>query len=646
MKHRASHNHVRVPVVGEVRVGVLVGVGSGLGLFLLAFLLSLVPLWLAHHDAKEAADELRAANADVSAQKVGDAQASLAKARDHVDGAQGHVNGMVADLWSHLPVLGPAVDDGRHLVAALDQATTAATIGVGLISDATAPGSHLIDGSRVDLHEVTQLSQRARTIGPHLKAARAQIRQVSGDDPLVGGKIAALKENAASQLATTVASYRRFKPLLDQLPRVLGSARPRTYLLTIMNPAEQRFSGGATLQMASIRFDHGSITFGRSQSVADVDQAQPFLNWTPVHGNIFHPPGPRRLTAATYSPWWQVSGEELLRAWHAQTGQQCQGLIAIDLQALAELFRITGPMQVQGYGELNADNLVKTLAGSYDTFQDPLQRRRINNALVPAFQQKFLSGGSFIAKARSLQSDAQGRHVAMYFRDPAAQHAFDQAGFAGNLSQTRHDYLGVFSQNLNGSKSDYWQSRHASSKVSLHPDGSADESLGIVVQNPAPPYTQQAPDPKSGYDTRWLGTWVGIFLPPQAELGEVTADGKPVKGAALMRTSTTLSGVRNRPMLRHAWTLGPQQSGQLVVDYTVPHAASVDPANGDMTYQLDVDPQDLVQAQSNATTLTIPSGYHFGPLPDEWSLTDAHTAVLWVPRLTESTSWRVPVIKD
>ncbi len=40
-----------------------------------------------------------------------------------------------------------------------------------------------------------------------------------------------------------------------------------------MNPAEQRYSGGATLQMATIRFDHGVITFGRSQSVADVDQA-------------------------------------------------------------------------------------------------------------------------------------------------------------------------------------------------------------------------------------------------------------------------------------------------------------------------------------------------------------------------------------
>jgi hypothetical protein len=413
-----------------------------------------------------------------------------------------------------------------------------------------------------------------------------------------------------------------------------------------MNPAEQRYSGGATLQMATIRFDHGVITFGRSQSVADVDQSQPFLRWPPVPGNIFHPPGPRRLTAAAYSPWWQVSGEELLRAWQAQTGERCQGLIAVDLQALAELFRITGPMQVPGYGELNADNLVQTLAGSYDSFQDPYQRRRLNNALVPAFQQKFLRGGDFVQKGRSLLQDAQGRHVALYLRDRTAQRAFADAGLAGNLSTSRHDYLGVFSQNLNGSKADYWQSRHASTHVSLRTDGSAYESLSLLVENPSPPYVQQTPDPKAGYDTRWLGTSLSVFLPPHTQLGAVTADGEPVTDASLEQTATSIRGVVDRPVLRYSWLLAPHQSGKLTANYDVPHAAAVDRTTGNLTYQVALDPQDLVRPQSNAITLTIPDGYRFGALPDGWSATGSHTAVLWVPQLTESSSWQVPILKQ
>ena len=371
-----------------------------------------------------------------------------------------------------------------------------------------------------------------------------------------------LKQSAATQLGTTEGSYRKLKPMLDQLPAVLGAHAPRTYLLTIMNPAEQRFSGGATLQMAALTFDHGTMTFGRSHSVADVDHAQPFLTWRPVPGNLFHPPGPRRLAAATYSPWWQVSGEELLRAWQAQTGHRCQGLIAVDLQALAELFRITGPMQVPGYGELNADNLVHTLAGSYDSFQDPVARRRLNNALVPAFQQKFLSGGDFIAKGRSLLQDAQGRHVALYFRDQRSQRAFADAGFAGNLSTTPRDYLGVFSQNLNGSKADYWQTRQVATHVTLRPDGSASDRLSVIVGNPAPPYAQPTPDPRSGYNTRWLGTSLSAFLPVDARLGSMQADGRPLPHAALDRPSTAIAGVVDRPVLHHTWLLAPHGSGR------------------------------------------------------------------------------------
>jgi hypothetical protein len=620
---------------------VLIGIGGAAAGVLLVLLLLLLPLWLAHHDAKAAEEELSQANVALSEQRVGDAQAALASARDHVNGAEGHVNGPIADLWSHLPILGPAVADGRHLVAALDQATTAADLGVELLARATSPRTGLIVGSRVDLHEVRKLSSQAHAIGPHLAAAQSQIDQVRGNDPLVGGKIATLKEKATTQLDVTRASYRQFIPLLDRLPSVLGSKQPQTYLVTIMNPAEQRYSGGATLQMATLHFDHGVMTFGRSVSVADVDQQQPFLNWPPVRGNIFHPPGPRRLTAATFSPWWQVSGEELLRAWQAQTGQRCQGLIAVDLQALAALFRITGPMQVAGYGELTADNLVHTLAASYDQFQDPYARRR----LVPAFQQKLLSGGSFVQKGQSLLDDAKGRHAAFYFRDHATQQAFDHAGFAGNLSRTRHDYLGVFSQNLNGSKADYWQARHVSSTVTLHADGSAAESLGIVVQNPSPPYAQATPDPRSGYDTRWLGTLLGVFLPSGARLGSVTVDGRPVQ-SALEHTATTLTGVRNRPLLRRAFTLAPGASKELHADYTVPHAARVYRSSGNLTYEVTLDPQDLVTPQSNAITLTIPQGFSFGPLPHDWTLTDAHTAVLWVPQFTESTSWKVPVLKN
>jgi hypothetical protein len=236
--------------------------------------------------------------------------------------------------------------------------------------------------------------------------------------------------------------------------------------------------------------------------------------------------------------------------------------------------------------------------------------------------------------------------VALYFRDRLVQRTFAKAGLSGNLSRTRHDYLGAFTQNLNGSKADYWQLRQVDMQVTLHPDGSADENLHVLVRNPAPPYLQQTPDPQTGYDTRWLGTLVSVFLPVGARLESASADGEPLPHASLRHSHLTIPGVVNRPMLSHAWLLAPQQDAQLAALYSVPHAAVVDRADGNLTYRVDLDPQDLVQPQGNAVTLTIPKGYRFGPLPDGWKSMSAQTAQLVVPRLTESGSWRVPVLKD
>ena len=97
--------------------------------------------------------------------------------------------------------------------------------------------------------------------------------------------------------------------------------------------------------------------------------------------------------------------------------------------------------------------------------------------------------------------------------------------------------------------------------MTLHPDGSAYESLSLLVENPSPPYDQPTPDPKAGYDTRWLGTSISVFLPTHTQLGVVTADGKTLIGASLEEPTTALRGVVDRPLLRHSWLLAPHQSG-------------------------------------------------------------------------------------
>ncbi|MGA8245585.1 MAG: DUF4012 domain-containing protein [Nocardioides sp.] len=602
-----------------------------------------VPLVHARSEAKAAERDLETADAALTAHHVGAARAAIASARTQVAAAQSDAHAFGADVWSHVPVFGGAVHDARHLIDALDEATSVGQLGVGLYSTATGPHSTLVKGSTVDMPTLRRIARSADRIGSHLDAAQSDISAVHADAPLVGGKIGSLRDQARTQLDKVQASYDRYHPLLEQLPTTLGAQGPRTYLITILNPAEQRYSGGATLSLSTARFADGRITFGRSFTVADVESQQPFLTWPRVPGNLFHGGNRLRLTAATFSPYWQVSGEELLRAWRAQTGQRCDGVIAIDLQALAGLFRITGPMQVAGYGELNADNLVHTLAGSYDTYQDPIVRHRLNQAIIPAFRQKFLSGGEFVQKGQSLLSAAKGRHMATYFRDPLTERAFSTIGFAGNLSSSPDDYLGVFSQNLNGSKADYWQRRSVDQLVSLRPNGSAREKVSVQVNNPAPAYTQDLVDPRTGYLTRWLGSIVSIFLPQHTRLLRMSVDGHH-RPHPTLRTPR-VADVYDRPFVATARTIAPDTTARIDATYVVRRAAEVS-ADGDLAYRLDLDPQDLVTPQTNQVTLRVPVGFHLGTLPTGWTRQDDRTAVLTARALTVSTSWSIPVLKD
>ena len=68
-------------------------------------------------------------------------------------------------------------------------------------------------------------------------------------------------------------------------------------------------------------------------------------------------------------------------------------------------------------------------------------------------------------KLGALVSSADGRHFFTYFRQGSIQRPFAQLGLSGDLAHTGHDYIGVFTQNLNGSKVDYWQRRSVASTV-------------------------------------------------------------------------------------------------------------------------------------------------------------------------------------
>ncbi|WP_151082015.1 DUF4012 domain-containing protein [Nocardioides cynanchi] len=573
------------------------------------------PLLTARSEAKLAQADLTAAKAALSAKDLPTARADVRSARAHVDKADASANGFGGDVWSVVPVAGGAVHDARHLIDALSETTSVAETGVQLYPMVSGGSSTLVRGQSIDLAVLDQVVSDTATIGEHLDRALADLDQVHGTTPVVGRAAANAKNTALGYLEPVKQSYDKAGPLVQSLPSIVGADGPRTYLLAMLNPAELRYSGGGALSFTTIHFDHGQATFGGTLNVDDINGHGYFQTWKPVPGNIFHPPGPTRVVNATFSPWWSVSGEELLRGYSTVFPRQhIDGVIGVDLQALANIFTITGPVDLPHFGTITGANLVQTLAGSYGDFASIQVRHQLNAELVPAFRQKFFEAGNMSDKLTALVDSADGRHFFTYFRNAQVQHRFAKVGLSGDLSPTPHDYIGVFTQNLNGSKTDYWQHRSITSHVKLNADGSAKVHLQVVVDNQAPPYDLPVPDPKFGYTTRYLQTVLGVFLPNKSRSTGVSLDGQPAQPRFRF---PSVAGVHNRHYFHTTMMLNSGQSSTLDMSYTVPRAAEVG-TDGLLTYGLAVDPQDTVVPETLKVIATWPAGYRPTSLPTGW----------------------------
>ena len=606
-------------------------VGGGLLLVVVALALLALPFRHAPGAAQSAKADLEAAKDSISAGDYDQAEVSIRSARGHADDVQGAMQGIGGDIWSLIPVIGRPVADVRHLGDALDDLTSIAEIGVETLPAVNGPDATLFKRGAVDMETLATTTTAVQKAVGHLDSAEESLADVHDSALLVGTRLADARDETQEVVAPLATSARQAEPVIEALEPLLGGEGDRDYLLALLNPSEQRFSGGAPLTFVPMKVSDGRLDMGEPRDATDPNLYR-VGRWERVEGNPFHN-GKLRLSTATFAPEWSVSGEELLRGWARRTGQETDGLIAVDVVALADMLRITGPVEAPIYGQLDASNFTKALIGDYDAYPDNDARKDLNRAIVPVFAERLLAPGKSLDKIEALRNAARGRHFAVWMRDPDIQDAMADIGLTGELSDTEHDYVAVFNQNTNVSKADYWQRRAVTSDVRLRKDGSAKVRLTISVRNDSPPYVQPFADPQGGsYVTRWNGMTLGVFLPQGVEIRSASAAGKQL--------GTGTFDYYGRPYKLLRMVLPPGETREGVLEYVVP-AAAVATDDGTLTYRLDATPQGMVNPQSLSVDVRWPRGYAVGDLPEGWTRTKAGVATYDNPGLVTQPSFSI-----
>jgi hypothetical protein len=546
------------------------------------------------------------------------AQAHLRAAERALDEARDATRAPQVRIAKLLPYTRSTVSDLDHLLAAATVMIDSADDALTLYSDFSGADSGLFQDGRFDLEALTRGRDALLTMTAALDRAESELEQVDGEGPM-GDEALDKKRTGLKQIRSLQAEIEPFAPVIEALPSAVGADGTRRYLVAVMNPAEMRASGGAPLSVALVVFKNGKLTVPLKGTTSSITLGSPEgllgdspeLVWKRVKGDPFQPPlgEPQRFVNTGFNPDFRVSGEQMMRATPSFFGMKTDGVIALDVVALAHLLDVVGPIE-SDYGTLTSDNLAdELLVKAYaEQGTDVLGRQERNDKLMSTMLSELMAGGDIRSKITALNQAVPARHLQMYFRDDRLQRVVERMKLAGAVPNPKAGNLtAVYTQNGNGSKLDVFQQRTVDETIRLREDGSALVRRTVRLDNASPPYSGDGPDIKRGYLTRWATNLV-INLMPQ---GATVTSEPEVELSGTVEKGTDQNG---RTFAQAAVVTPPGEATEVSWEYELPRAAVKE--GGAWRLVDRVVPQNTLNGFLLRTTVVAPDGWTVNRIDD------------------------------
>jgi hypothetical protein len=412
---------------------------------------------------------------------------------------------------SLLPVVGPQIDGVRRLTDA-----------VAILGDTARAAARAVD---VDL-------QRA---GGEPAARIELLDTAAAELDRVEAEAARIDLGKARDLVAPLRNARtRLQAELDGLPDRFADARvrlralsrllegPTRYLVLAANNAEMRGGAGMPLSGGVVTFEHGDLTFGDFESIANrwAGRIAPTLV-PPEYATTYRQfrMGQSWLQTAV-SPNFETVGPifDAMSSSFASFGP-VDGVLVVDVVMLRELLSVIGPVDVDGT-TYTADNIEQEVLNEnylrFDTGAAAGERREAQGEIASAIFDAMKGRDIEIADlAIAVQSSAAGRHLLAYADDPEVQDLWDDVGAAGALDPGA---LMVTVQNIAADKLDWYIDPTVTMRA-VPQTGTGAWKVRVSVRVPNPERTVTSAAVESfidGYDDGIHRALVAIYLPTAA----------------------------------------------------------------------------------------------------------------------------------
>jgi hypothetical protein len=362
------------------------------------------------------------------------ATAPLKAAVKEFDSANGLLHSPLVAPLDIVPVLGRQLRSIQDLSSASGQV---ARIGAGAIDQAHAvlESSHSSGAARVV--ELRKLATLAATTD------RALGRIDTGPSNALISPLASKHDTFVRDLTNVRTQLQHATGVAASMAQILQG--PQTYLLLMGNNAEMRAGSGDFLEVGALTTQDGQLHLANINQTVNIPVPAGKVTAT---GDLearwgWLKPG-QDWRNLGFTPQFDVNAPLAAQMWQAETGQQVDGVIAVDVETLHQILLVTGPVTLSDGTVVNADNVVQLL--THDQYEGLVDQPTGQQAKAEAGREDKL-GSLAQAALDALENEkldlkslstamttaTQGRHLLMWSKQPNVQTTWVQAGVAGQL---------------------------------------------------------------------------------------------------------------------------------------------------------------------------------------------------------------------
>ena len=332
-----------------------------------------------------------------------------------------------------------AVENWEHVVAAAGHITSATGELMRLYGDLAGQkdSEKIFSDGAIDIERLESVAPRVDFVLDDLAQAEANLVAIEANGVWTE-QLDDIRNRALEEMRPVATAVEVLVDISPLLPSALGADGPRRYLIAIGNQAEMRASFGAPLTLVMVEFDDGRISIPiKGQTSTELfPPLNARVQWFGPAYNPFFKGNQRNrpFVVSNTHPNLLFSAQEMAGSWAGGNYPEVDGVVALDLTAIAAVLDATGPIESPVYGTVTGDQIGQILLiDAYAEFgqDDAVARQQANQQLLDELLGRILSGDDLVNTVQAIASTAPGRHFQGWMKDSALEQLALDAGAAG-----------------------------------------------------------------------------------------------------------------------------------------------------------------------------------------------------------------------